>query len=477
MSANDDRVAQVVAALDALPPGALDGAAAALPGRPGDVLRAVAAALRAPDRQAAVRRVVEADLGGLEALQGLLGPVRADVRGRLARVKADLDRAGRLAGALDGLRRDLGEAVAAAVDAVADDPELAAAARQAQAELDADEAFRAAERAMAAIAAVRETLERATAGAPPEEARLREQATRLEAEAAAVQRTTEGLHRRLLPAVARLAEVTRSRNHPAAADLAAVEAGLAEQAAGPADADVRQRWRRALDLALATGNLGVAWSAGKRVQAEAIQGEDLRLAAVVAHRVADLAGTRGDVARELIARMEEALLLVRLPAFIEKGRAMCGDALARAEEAAPPARARVLLMAGQLSERVGDDTEARKLFRRVMRLAKDDPSFPAELGRAALHLGRLEARAGQPAQARKDLRLAHDIGAGRGDVVLYTEAVPSLVEALVEAGADAEAGEVVRGARDRLAPMGMADGFRADLEERWGRERVAGWLR
>jgi tetratricopeptide (TPR) repeat protein len=154
---------------------------------------------------------------------------------------------------------------------------------------------------------------------------------------------------------------------------------------------------------------------------------------------------------------------------------MAEDMLARVESAPPAVRARVLLMAGQLYEQLGDEPRARTLFRRILRAGKGDTTFRAELGRAALHLGRLEQRAGQPAQGRQDLRLAYEIAAALGDVRLYLEAVPALVEALADAGKDPDIATVVREAAGRFVALGQGDAFRAELEQRWGAERVARW--
>lgn len=502
----DPRIVAILQALDALPPDALEAAARLTPGDAGRVLGALVLAMRAPDRAAQVRAIVEKDLGSVEALARLFGgtaakagtapagsgpagsgpaasgPVGAAVRGQLARLDAELAHAQDLAAAIGQVRGTLAETLEPALAAVADDPELSALAGTAFAELRDDQAVKLAADVAANARTLRDQLAAAAAVRPgPAAAQQLDLAAlpalvaRLEADATRAQSLAAGLQSRVVPALQQLAELARARGHASAADLTAAEAALTARLAGPTDPTARTLWRRALDIALASGNLRVAWSAGKHVQVEALDIGDAKLATVVAHRVADLARAQGDVARELVARMEEALLLVRLPGYVDQGRSMAEDMLARVESAPPAVRARVLLMAGQLYEQLGDEPRARTLFRRILRAGKGDTTFRAELGRAALHLGRLEQRAGQPAQGRQDLRLAYEIAAALGDVRLYLEAVPALVEALADAGKDPDIATVVREAAGRFVALGQGDAFRAELEQRWGAERVARW--
>lgn len=526
----EERVRAILAALDALPEGMLAQIAPLLPGPAGDVLRAVAAARVAPDREAAMRRVVEAHLSDLEAVARLFGGAGAPggggvggarggvgeapgsgarsatgfplpagegapsaetgvggptiggvlggvFAGQLKRVEAELGRADTLATSLQNAQDELTSALDPLVERVADDRELATAARAAAAELR-DPAITALVADITADAAAIRARLAALAnaplvGPPPDLADLEPRLVRLEARARAATALGQSLPERVAKPIAALAELARTRNHPAAAELAQVDARMEEMAAGLPAQSTRVKWRRALDLALAARRIDLAWTAGKRVQVEALDSGERRLAAVVAHRVADLAQSVGDAERATLARMEEALLLVRIPGFEEQGRALTEQVLTGSEAAPAAIRARIGLMAGQAFEALGDDARARTLYRRVMRL-KDEAPAP-ELGRAALHLGRLELRGGQPSQGCKNVRFAYDGAVGRGDVALWAEAVPVLTEALVEAGREDEAAAVVADARARYGRMGHADAFRADLEKRWGAARVAAW--
>ncbi len=502
------RIQSILAALDALPPGGLEAAAAFAPAPAARVLRMLAEARSAPDRAAVTQRIIEENLSDLDAVGRLFGgrlpppgpggtsqasatdsapdvvtrATQGTIRGALARVDAELTRADALAASLGRAQAELGQALDPLVDVLSDDDELHAAAKDAAAELR-DPAITTLTRALVAdAAAIREAIATATSlgqGPGAEEragawlAALEPRVAGMEARAREATTLGQALPARVAPALARIAELARTKKHASAAQLAQVDARMEETVSGLPAATTRVKWRRALDLALGAKKLDLAWVAGKRVQIEALDIGDKKLAALVAHRVADLAAESGSIEAELTARMEEALLLVRLDGFAEQGCAMADTTLARAEAAPPHVHARVGLMAGQLQEVVGDDARARILYRRVMQ--HKDAARPAELGRAALHLGRLELRAGQPAQGRKNVRFAYDIAVKSADAMLYAEAVPTLVESLLEAGREPDAAAVVQEARARYARLGHIDAFKADLERRWGASRVATW--
>jgi hypothetical protein len=502
------RLQSILTALDALPPEALEAAAAFAPGPAARVLRLLAEARVAPDRGTATQRIIEENLADLDAVARLFGGrvpppgpggasqasataatpdiaggvIQGTIRGALAHVDAALARADALAASLGRAQTELGQSLDPLIEVLSDDEELHIAAKDAAAELR-DPAIAALTQALVAdAAAIRDAVRDAASLGQGREAETRASAwlaaiepriAALEARAREATALGQALPSRVAPALARIAELARTKKHASAAHLAQVDARMEETVSGLPAASTRVKWRRALDLALGAKKLDLAWVAGKRVQVEALDIGDKKLAALVAHRVADLAAASGSIEAELTARMEEALLLVRLDGFAEQGRAMSDTTLARAAAAPPHVQARVGLMAGQLQEVVGDDARARILYRRVMQ--HKDAAGPAELGRAALHLGRLELRAGQPAQGRKNVRLAYDLALKNADAMLYAEAVPTLIESLLEAGREPDAAAVVQEARARYSRLGHIDAFKADLERRWGASRVATW--
>jgi tetratricopeptide (TPR) repeat protein len=226
--------------------------------------------------------------------------------------------------------------------------------------------------------------------------------------------------------LSRAAELARQRDNAAALPLVQLSTQFAEELHGPDDERVQLRWRVLLDMGLAAEDRGLAWTAGKKVQAQAVDARDWKLVAVVAHKVADLFDI-GEP-QESMARMEEALALVQLPAYREPGLQLVQTVLANAQGTA--AERRVVLMAGQAYEQAGDEAMARRLFNTCLQLNKTEGD-PSIVGRAALHLGRLQVDAGLKAQGRDALRLAYNISRGRGDWMLFIGAAPALHAHLV----------------------------------------------
>lgn len=263
-----------------------------------------------------------------------------------------------------------------------------------------------------------------------------------------------------------LAELAYERGAPfaGAATFAAAEAVTGLQ--GKAHPDARRLWRRSLDLALKSGDVERAWTAGKHVQAEALADGDWSRVAVVAHRVADL--TPAEDPRHALARMEECLALARLPKFIEDARQIALGVLRDAEGAPPSQQARLWLMAGQLSEQLAEPAEARIRLRHTMTLAKDGPADV--LGRAALHLGRLEEAADHKHQARQALELAWRVAGTTGDWGLFNAAAPAWIEHLRARGeVDAARGALTQALTlADTTPYGPM--FRAEAQRRWGAE-------
>lgn len=436
----DPRVATLLSALDGVPPASLEAASAHLPGELGALLRAVAAALRSQDPEAALQ----------DALSGLpVDPARAGAQLQ----SLDLG----LRAAMDALRGQLDGAVAQ-TDALASsaealnqelerlqpgeaDPEIAAILARATALARDQGALRAVREATSQGQALTAEIEAllgqarrdpafAQARLPALEARVRALEASLQATEAARPPLSE------LEAVVRdLRAVGEQRGQPVA-ELAVVQAGLVEARLGPRAAETTAAWVSALQAALAARDLLAARVAGQRVQAAAIERQDLPQVAVVAHRIADLAEAQGDLRAAVIARLEEASCLARMPEYQADARRLTEQAVGRARASGDPALvARAELTAGQLSESLGDLAEARRIYRRFLEDRKSDTRHPAEVGRAALHLGRLEARRGAARAARDALGLAYEIARVSGDGLLYAPAVAALLEQLSAADA------------------------------------------
>jgi hypothetical protein len=219
-----------------------------------------------------------------------------------------------------------------------------------------------------------------------------------------------------------------------------------------------------MEVGFLCGDLEGTWEAGKRVQAEALARGDFKTAATTAHRLADMAAGQKDTRRELFSRMEEALLLRRLPEYREPAIKMVEDVVERVGELSGATAARVLLMAGQFAEAEEDEKLARKRFRQVLDRAGEDLSFPAELGRAALHLGRLSGH--QTHLAAKALLMAQEIGEKLGDRFLFTEALEARVALAIGADDADTAKKLVQGGLIKAGSS--AEDLRSRLRQRFG---------
>lgn len=475
------------AALTGVDPAALRRAAADAP-RHREALAALADAVEAGDIDA-IGAVSEqlAGKGLLDAtLRSTLGELgwsfdrlRRELAGLDARSRALMTQQRRLLDLLDDL-----DARAAGTPALV---AALASARAALEDLGPHEAFAAAHDAARHLvddlgAVVQHPAGPAAAALPRHGARL-EAALRMARDAAQTLPTT------LLDAIADAAAIAARLDHPLATPLVEIEAQLAEALLGAADPGVDRRWRRALDRALAAGDLSLARRAARRVQAAALTRDDHRLVAVVAHRLAELAQCTGAPEVEVIARLEQALALARVERFADDARRIAADAVVGAEALAARGGAdagdgvsrggallaRARLMYGQLLDHLGDGAEARRVLRRLMREARDGD--PTVLARAALVLGRLEQAHGQPAQAAKNLGYAFDVARERRDAALLDAATPALIEAALARGDEAAALDAFSAARPLYAAVDRDGAFVEAIEARVGEAQVAAWLR
>ncbi len=483
----DSRARSVLAALGATPPEALRAAARASPAPIQAMLEGVANALESDDPEAALGAVLQGSAADTTDAQKLLGALSSLLGTQLDVLSATATAAEAPLAQADSARRALLGAKLQKPEEGAPAADIALAALLERAlDIAGDEApvraVRSAlleSRALAAIAkdvleSARRDPERAGDAAATLEARVRGlQRALADAETAAA-----GLAR--VPAlVAEFKALAEARGElGAVAELSLVEAGLQERLLGLGDPGVQARWQSTFDAAVRAGQVPLARAAAQRLQIVAIERGDIARVAVLAHRTADLARDQGDLRAEVLARLEEAMALARLPEHRDDARRLLTEAIATAEahgEALLLARAR--LTHGQLLEHLGDLAGARAAYRALLSASKQDPSAPREVGRAALHLGQLEL-ADQPSLAHKNLRLAQAIGRQIGEWLLYGPAVVALIEHFTERDERTAVGPLLRELEVHAPRIGGADGQRAcahvlgELVKRWGQPAV-----
>lgn len=469
----DRRIEAILSALSGLSPAALQAAARTAPPPLGGHLAGLAAALGSSDPGA--------------ALAALLDPMTADTEA----IRAQLDSAGAgLQAQLSGLGSVL-EALGAPLEALTlpeslpedlDDPKLTAILTEALQLSGSTDLAGLMREAIAEGSALTEDL----AGALSEARRDPEQAARTAAAIQdRIQRLTDTLAalesaEAVLPGamsmLSRLRRLAEARQHPVAVEIAVAEAALWD-ARGDQPARVLQaRWREALDLALRHQALPAARQAAQRLQLRALSRRQPLPAAVAAAEVATLARTLGDRRAEVLALLEEALILAGIHERRDEALMRLRGALARAE-GHPRLAARVRLSAGQTLERLGEHGEARRAWRDLLKQPGCATAFPAEYGRARLYLGRQEARRGHIEAAREHLAAARSAGRDTRDWLLYAPALIALLEDRVKADDVAGAGALIREARV-LAPRGgpkaieALEGMVTFLRGRWGADAV-----
>ena len=435
-----ERARRVLTALRALPEGVLDAALGPAVDDNAQLLARVHAALRADDPEAALAAV----LREISAISPVLDTPAGLVAGEaIARAGMGVERA---LPEIDRGQRELaavGERVL--VDALATDPTLVPIVEDALALLGNDGPFAALRAAVSTLGGIAEVF----AAIQNSEYDVAARVAKLRAERDAIARVAPALAK--VPALLHGAmEHARLRGDAAStARLAIASAALH---------DNLDDWRDALAHAIGAQLLPEAQRAATRIQAAALASGRLDDLAATAAQVGELAARVGDRDAELAAVGDRALVAAQL--------GLSGDARALVEHArslgdSPAREVRAYLLAGQVAERLGDDSAARIALRKVMEHARA-AALEHELGWAALHLGRLEAKAGQMFRAHQDLELAQQIGRTLDDPSLLALAAA----ARIEAAADRSAAEAVLAQVEAVAPAVRAE-LRARLETRW----------
>lgn len=414
-----------------LTPAELDATAAHLPEPLATTLRQMSAALRSPDAAAALDAALagvaadEAALRGqLHGLEAPLGAAGRDLAAGLAQLQA---LAASMGAAGAGLAATLEQALAAegpdaaALREAGLTPALAQALRESAGSARAlgDPAVLA---ALQGAGALGDAVGAALRGGSGAEERLEQQVLGLELAAQALEDAAQRVQAPL--EALDQAAAALAADHPAeASTLAQASAALREQAGQPDPA----AWEQALQAALRAEDLDAARRAGQQAQLAALAAGDHARAAVVAHRVADLAARQGDARAEVTARLEEALCLARLPEHRGSTR-MILDGAQRAAGADRGLGARARLVRGQILEQWGEHAAAWDTLRPLQAEALPDPDLADIAGRAALSLGRVALATGRPTAAREQLGLALTLGRAGGDWRLYSPALSALLE-------------------------------------------------
>ena len=443
MAAESDRerARRVLTALRALPDGALEAAIGPAVDGNAELLARVRAAIGAPDPEAALAEVLHGITApGISALD----PPAALAAGHAIAITGD-----RIRTALDTIATGQRELAAIGdrvlVDALATDPTLVPLVDDALALLGDDGPFAALRAAVGALGGIGEIFAAIQRGDVDVGRRVAALRADRDAVVAAAPKLAD------VPALlARAIEHARIRGeHAAMARLAIASAALHDELDG---------WRNALDLAVDAKLLPEARRAATRLEAAAITTGRLDELATVAGRIAVLAGELGDRDAELAAVGDQALAVAQL--------GLAGDARALLDHArglgdSPAREVRAHLLAGQVAEKLGDDSAARIAFRKVTERARA-AALEHELGWAALHLGRLEAKAGQMFRAGQDLELAQQIGHVLGDPSLLALAAA----ARIETASDRAAAEALLAQVDAIAPDVRVELHRR-LDARW----------
>jgi hypothetical protein len=449
-----ERARRVLAAVRALPPGVLDEAAVHAPLQSAALIAAVRASLAAPDPEEALAerlRATEKDTSELaRAATSLEGGVR------LAAEAAEPARSS-LEALLAG--REQLAAIAADVRGAipGNDPALATLVDDALEVLGDDGPFAVLKSAFAAVRGVQDGLAQLARGklSPSD---LAQRVGELRAKRDAIAAAAAGPELARIPSLVLMARsyAAARGDKPAMARLALADAAMHANEQGS-----DERWRDALELAIDARDLGVARHAAARIELAAAAAGRLDIIAETASQIGALAADLGDADAEISALGDQALASAQLGGQEARARELVGRAHALAADDAVRA-GRVSLLEGQVLERLGDASGARRALRHVMDAARDTDGLGHELGWAALHLGRLEGAGGQPFRASQDLELAQQIGQAAGDATLYALAVG----ARIDLAPDRSAAEAVLGQAGGV-PESVRAELRRRLDARW----------
>lgn len=481
MAAKDPRLESIRAALKGVPLEDLRKAGAHLPPELARILDSVAGALDGGtvDEDALVRALDQ--LPQPDQLERSLGSVSAAVKTQAGQMRSRLAMMVSKLKDLEAHRDAVREGFSQLDELTGDDPELASLLERAAATVADDAPWQASKalltrtdglvRRLEGIGELRQADDLLAVDLAADTAELERAARTLQA-------ATEPLLQVLPGLLDEATELSLSRDHAAAPAVALQAARVWEVRAGMGHEDATARWDRAFVAALKHEVLPAAWVAGKRLQASALPDQDYKRVAVIAHQVADLAYKQGARPQAVMARMEEAQCLARLPEHRAAARTYADDAIAIAEKGGDPALlAQGRLMYGQVLELLEDNAAARAAYRKALDEGKAAGELSTGHGRIALHLGRLQAQAGLTHQAQKNLSLAMDLGLANGDPSLLSAVLKPAVDLALAQGDEAEAGTILRAVVQAFAQGGQEGQILAHAAAEWGDDRVALLLR
>ena len=449
------RLEGIQQALSGLSPQQLAQAAAAVPPPLGDILRALAAG-----DLATVLGNLKPDAalqGDVDQAAAALGPLLSQLRAQSDAVTQAADRIASEADAVTAQGREI-------VDALPEDHHLHGLLQRAVGLLERNELTEAINAVLHEAGGVADAAARTVA--QPDESRLSETISRLEAHTGTLERTADEA-RALLPAL--LEAVAARSSSREAAEAALVHAGLTNTTAA---------WQAALDAALRAEHLSAASLAGQRLQLGALRGGQPDAAAKVAMSVGGLAWNIGNGRQGVLSGLEVASHLA------SAGRKrMALDALRgvldRAEREVPTMVPRAHLDASRILLTLGQTSDARRGWRRLLRRDDLDPGIRA---RAELYLGRLHADGGAPDKGLPLLESAHSFGVTQRAAMLYAPALIALMKIAIDRGDRDRAGSLLREARQLAPTMGgggavsAVQRLTAFLREQWGDDAVAAML-
>jgi|GEM_PF-3087947 len=481
MALNDPRLASIRAALEDVPLAELRKAAAHLPPQLAGVLTGLADAL---DGGTLDDEVLTRLVGGHDQADVLVRSLGAVNQALQARTAALRERVAAMRRQLDGLaehRGALHKGFGQLEGLAAGDADLAALLAQAAATVSDEGPWQ----ASAALLQRTERLVARLADLDPllhaddrTGQALGSEAAALEQAAQALQAATKPMLEALPGLLDQATDLALTRDHGAAPAIALQAARVWEVRAGLAHADAIARWSKAFGAALKHDVLPAAWVAGKRLQAAALPNQDFGRVAAIAHQVADLAYRQGARPQAVIARLEEAQCLARLPDHRDSARVCAHDALAIADKGQDTAlQAQARLMFGQAMELLDDPSAAVEAYQRALMDARAGGELGVGHGRIALHLGRIQSTQDPTDPAWEHLSLAVDLGVAHTDPSLLSAALQPAVDLALARGSDLDAGAVLRAVVQVLLKSGAEGELLARATALWGQERVGRWLK
>lgn len=474
----DQRLTDALGLLGSLDPVALRASAALLPGARGEILEDLAGLVNHQDPAPHLESLLRSRLANPELLARELQPLLEALRGQLADLRVRLSRLDAQVKEYRSIRAHLVQALEGILPGAVDDVELEMLVTESLDLARSPEAEASLERVLGECRTLTEQVEASVTPAPghlvPAAGVLEETNCRMEEALLSVEAACVPYLSQLPSLVERAATLARERNHPAAADIAQVEASLFSRIHGSQAPGIEPRWRRAFDLAFGARRLDLSWSTGRELQASALRREDLPLVARVSGQLAELSGRSGDPGREQRARIEQALCTARIPGQSEKALQLSNLVLSSSKDRGIEEMALALLCHAQVMESLGRLEQAREACGQILR-GTARPEVAAEVGRAALLAARIDLRTGRTQEFESLLRLSLQIAESKGDLVLYDASVATLLDWYLGQERKEDARLLARAAIERFEKTGYAERFRESARARWGASVVATW--